>query len=167
MSLTWADHTPETIEWLVNMISPVLFVTHIFEASECKHPRFILRGMICFTLGHYIAFFFSIRRNVWIQFDDTQVKYIKSWESVCNKMLRGRIAPTVLFYESAKSLDSYKDTQILDCIGTQKTNRLMEPEVYFESYEDSEVVNLGGLVWGARLREREAYKRNMHRCCVF
>ena len=57
--------------------------------------------MICYYGKHYIAFFYNHIRKQWFYFDDSNVKAVGSeWLDIQERCIRGRLQPSVLFYES-------------------------------------------------------------------
>lgn len=65
-----------------------------------KSSLYNFRGMICYYGKHYTAYFKSQASGQWFVFDDVTVKPLgKDWSSIQQKCLRGRLQPSVLFYE--------------------------------------------------------------------
>lgn len=62
--------------------------------------RFQLRSMVCFYGSHYHAFVLKSDPKRWMQFDDATVSTIGDWSKVVSKCGRGKIQPSVLFFEA-------------------------------------------------------------------
>ena len=62
---------------------------------------FVLKGMILYWNYHYMSAFrdWQNARDRWTLFDDHYLRDFDSWEEMLKDCVRGRVRPTVLFYE--------------------------------------------------------------------
>ena len=107
--------------------------------------------MVCYVGSHYISFFYSMRRNAWIEFDDSTIITIYDWNEVVGKIVKGKMFPVLIFYELDSALDAFKRQFQLEYIENDTLNYLLDPEVYFESFTDMMSMDLAGLVWKSDL----------------
>ncbi|CAG9317824.1 unnamed protein product [Blepharisma stoltei] len=130
ISLIWNELTSQGIEDFLLHLSPVLDLSHVFTITGQNREiqtRYILRGFICFSLGHYFAFVWNLDSSKWIKLDDTVVRDVENWETLCNKMVRGKMTPILILYESAEFLDTLYNSPC---------------------WKESEYISLAGLNWG-------------------
>lgn len=150
ISFSWAEMSPRLINWFAGVISPVILLRNLFslDPEQSDYPtRYIIKGLICFTSSHYVAFFYSLRRNIWIEFDDERVIQIEHWNEVLGKIMRGRMAPVLMFYEMDAVLDELKIKYQLELLNADIANYLLDPDIYFESYTDVLSLDLAGMEW--------------------
>ena len=161
-AFTWADMSQKIISWFASLIVPVIFLRNLFSLTSDQpdyYSRYIFKGMVCFAGSHYLAFFYSMRRNAWIEFDDNRVIVIYDWSEVLGKVIKGRMAPVLLFYELDAALDMYKRQYQLEYIENDEMNYLLDPEVYFDSFTDVISLDLAGLAWKSDLLDIEQSKK--------
>eukprot|EP01118_Nematostelium_gracile_P009984 TRINITY_DN3392_c0_g1_i2.p1 TRINITY_DN3392_c0_g1~~TRINITY_DN3392_c0_g1_i2.p1 ORF type:complete len:233 (-),score=47.01 TRINITY_DN3392_c0_g1_i2:2-700(-) len=66
--------------------------------------------MICYYGKHYSAYFYNAKTSQWYVFDDTTVKALGGeWPVVRDRCLRGRLQPSVVFYEKEETESLVKD----------------------------------------------------------
>lgn len=72
------------------------------DASQAARTTsaYRLRGMVCFYGRHYVAIFYSSQSQSFIMFDDRRVTHLGDWSAVVDRCCRGKLQPTVLFYEA-------------------------------------------------------------------
>jgi len=116
VSIVWNSPNPslEDIELVMQMIDNTrLDINRLFrrprKISNRENP-YQLRGMVCYYGRHYNAYFYSRRRQRWFVFDDTHVRAIgDSWLEVQQKCIRGRLQPSILFYECQYSKEQHEE----------------------------------------------------------
>jgi hypothetical protein len=131
-------------------MSPVLILRNLFSLSSDEtgyFSRYIFKGMVCFLGSHYVAFFYSMRRNAWMQFDDSSVSMIYDWQEVIGKVIKGRMIPVLIFYELDSILDSFKRQYQLEFLENDTVNYLLDPDIFFDSFTDVLTLDLAGLTW--------------------
>jgi hypothetical protein len=166
ISLIWSESSPKLIQWFSGLIPPVLLLRNLFSLQSSHsdyNSRYIFKGMICFVASHYIAFFYSLRRNVWVEFDDSQVIVIYDWREVLGKVMKGRMMPVLLFYELDAELDRFKREYQLEYIESDLANYLLDPHSYFESFAETLDMDLAGMEW----RSDCVQARDQRRCVLF
>jgi len=113
INVVWGSDMPSLTEIasVLSMMSLQLDMSEVFdlkhkdESTRRKH-LYRLRGMICYYGKHYTAFFHNFSTRKWYVFDDTNVKAVGSdWSLVQQRCLRGRLHPSVLFYEREEIID--------------------------------------------------------------
>jgi hypothetical protein len=169
ISLTWSETSSSKISKFLSTLEPVISLdTVYFMNSEQKdYRRYIIRGMVTFYAQHYIAFFYSASRNSWVQFDDSNVRYIESWDLVVKKLVSGRMAPVLIFYEAARVLDQVKEAMQMEMIGNpihidEGNPTYLNPGLYFENWEEMSSIDLAGFRWG---RTEYASQSSKHKSC--
>jgi hypothetical protein len=70
-----------------------------------------------------------------------------SWTEVYTKLIAGKMKPVMLIYELDAELDKIKREYQLDYIQNEHINYLLDPDVYFESFNDVLALDLAGLAW--------------------
>ena len=55
--------------------------------------------MMCYYGSHFVLISFQPLIKQWVQFDDASVMPLGEWQSVRDKMIRGKLMPITLFYE--------------------------------------------------------------------
>ena len=108
VAIAWADANPSMadVSTLLNCIDPEINLCSVFEPPDIRERgrQWRLRGMICYYLKHYAAYFFSDKKNVWISFDDVSVQEVgPTWKDVVRKCKMGHSKPTVVFFEEVAS----------------------------------------------------------------
>jgi ubiquitin C-terminal hydrolase len=63
----------DEVTQLLAAIELEIDIAKIFDETQ-KGKRYKIRGLICYYLKHYAAYFFSDKENVWISFDDVSVQ---------------------------------------------------------------------------------------------
>jgi ubiquitin C-terminal hydrolase len=58
-----------------------------------------LRSLVCYYGAHYFAFVLLPDRCEWVAIDDARVSPVGSWQDVRAKCERGRVQPSMLFFE--------------------------------------------------------------------
>ncbi|KAG2500861.1 hypothetical protein HYH03_001622 [Edaphochlamys debaryana] len=91
-----------TLEHLDTLFNP----KEVFDGGNCpvQLPSYALHGMFCYYGQHYHAFINRgptqpCEAQEWVMFDDATVSAIGPWAAVSDKCVRGRIQPSVLFYQ--------------------------------------------------------------------
>ena len=162
VSITWSDANQKIMTWLIESISPILLLRNLFSLSS-EQPeyfsRYIFKGLVCFTASHYISFFYSFRRNAWVQFDDSTVRVIENWSFIVEKLIRGKMKPVLLVFELDSELDQYRREHQLEYIENEQINYLLDPDVYFESFTDVMSIDLAGLTWKSEFSDLKAEKK--------
>lgn len=106
------------------LYSFVFFSFHLLSFQRAHTYKF--RGMICYYGLHYIAYFYNCDLKQWFSFDDANVKEVHTilslfflfllravyrflllifwkigadWPSIRERCIKGRMQPSVLFYE--------------------------------------------------------------------
>lgn len=162
VSIIWTEVPGKMLSWLLDSILPVLLLRNLFTLNSDQpeyFSRYIFKGLICFTASHYISFFYSLRRNAWIQFDDCKVRVLESWTQVYAKLVAGKMKPVMLVYELDSEVDKWKREYQLEYIETENINYLLDPDVYFESFGDTLVMDLAGLTWKSELLDAKDAKK--------
>lgn len=162
ISVTWSDVNQRVMSWLIEGISPVLLLRNLFSLSSEQaeyFSRYIFKGLVGFTASHYISFFYSLRRNAWIQFDDSTVRVLDNWSFIVQKLILGKVKPVLLVYELDSELDKFKREYQLEYIEKEQINYLLDPDVYFESFNDVLSLDLAGLTWKSELTEMKTEKK--------
>jgi len=80
------------------------YVENLSDANGPAVPTaaaaYALRAMVCYYGLHYAAFCVAADgAGPWTRFDDATVAPVGSWADLCSACARGRLQPTVLFYE--------------------------------------------------------------------
>lgn len=161
-SFTWAEISQKNISWFASLICPVVFLRNLFSLSSDQmdyFSRYIFKGMVCYVASHYVAFFYSMRRNVWVEFDDSTVMIVYDWSEVLGKVITGKMAPVMLFYELDEMLDMFKRQYQLEYLEHDEANYLLDPENYFDSFADVISLDLAGLSWKSELLDTEDSKK--------
>jgi len=105
VNLAWDSPQPTLgeIRTMFKMLSPTLDLSDIFKIPSHlgeTAPKYRLKGMICYYGKHYNAYFYNESRKIWFLFDDETVKPVgKLWEEVVDRCLRGRLQPSIVFFE--------------------------------------------------------------------
>lgn len=169
MSFTWSDTSSSNIRKFLNILEPVVNIDTVYfmNSKQKDYRRYIIRGMITFYSQHYIAFFYSASRNCWVQFDDSNVRYIETWEQVVNKLVSGRMAPVLVFYEAARILDQVKEAMQMEMIGNplqlnEGNAPFFNPGLYYENWEEMSCIDLAGFRWGVSESMSQSSK---HKSC--
>ena len=68
--------------------------------DDWTSPTFRLRCIMCYYGSHFVLISYKPLIKQWVQFDDAKVTPLGEWQSVRDKMIRGKVMPIVLFYES-------------------------------------------------------------------
>jgi hypothetical protein len=91
----------ESIRRLLSVVTPTLSVPAVFatESKQTHYRSHALRGVVCYALLHYVAFF-QTGASRWVLCDDNIVTLLSSWDEVVEKCVRGQLAPVLLLYES-------------------------------------------------------------------
>ena len=124
--MTWATENPKAKDVLKALISlPEFFeVKQLYRHDVHCNQKYVLRGMICFSNGHYFSFSrrMAIKTDLidglderqkrmlkdnevkndteWILFNDEKLSFVKdNWTGVLNDCIEKGAYPTVLFYE--------------------------------------------------------------------
>jgi len=72
-----------------------------------------LRGMICYYGKHYTAYFYIPSLQRWYVFDDITVRPVGvEWADIQERCLKGRLQPSVLFYESVNPISQSEQDQL-------------------------------------------------------
>eukprot|EP00667_Euglena_gracilis_P003065 EG_transcript_3071 len=101
--LAWAGEqsTREALQRVTGGIGETLQLGDVFrlvaEDGKSPHPH-VLRGMICFYGRHYMAYFWNRIQARWVFIDDSSVRPVGDWGTVCQNIVDGRHMPLVLFY---------------------------------------------------------------------
>jgi len=120
ITLVWdsPDTTVGDIETMLNMISWQIDLSNVFTIDDHvlyddwpkrrKSTHYRLKGMICYYGKHYISYFYSFANLQWFMFDDATVKPVGiDWTAIRERCLKGRMKPTVLFYESLEPHENF------------------------------------------------------------
>ena len=100
--------TSENIQKFLDRMDTTIKLEDIFSQvvvdSNKAEPvaPYALRGLMCYYGQHYSAFFFHEKTKNWFSFDDTSVRPISvDFLQVKEKCVKGKLQPSVLFYERA------------------------------------------------------------------
>eukprot|EP01117_Protostelium_nocturnum_P001079 TRINITY_DN11405_c0_g1_i1.p1 TRINITY_DN11405_c0_g1~~TRINITY_DN11405_c0_g1_i1.p1 ORF type:complete len:633 (-),score=181.22 TRINITY_DN11405_c0_g1_i1:50-1948(-) len=105
VGVVWDSDTPtlEDIAATLKMISLRIDLSNVFNSPDRRNniqSWYKLRGMICYYGKHYIVFLYNERRREWMVYDDVTVKGLgNNWVELQQRMIRGKLQPSVLFYE--------------------------------------------------------------------
>jgi hypothetical protein len=107
VGLVWASaRAPrETINAVLDSIDPYIDVHKMFcrPATAARREEVVaarLRGMFCYYGQHYVACFYNSDVGQWLTFDDAKVRRVgPHWRDALEKIRRGRLQPSLLFYE--------------------------------------------------------------------
>ncbi|KAK9806100.1 hypothetical protein WJX72_001362 [[Myrmecia] bisecta] len=89
-----ADAISSTVDALGNALD----LSRVFKGLPTAQ-RYSLRCVICYFGHHYQAYALSEELDLWLLFDDTNIKLIGDWRDVAFSMRKSRLQPSVLFYE--------------------------------------------------------------------
>lgn len=100
-SLVWPDRIPTQTDTLrvLSSLPDRLSLSELFEGSERTHH--MLKGMILYTPGHYIAMFRD-KSGSWVRYDDYAVRLIQKGADKFEMLadcLRNNLHPVAVFYE--------------------------------------------------------------------
>eukprot|EP00667_Euglena_gracilis_P003554 EG_transcript_3564 len=100
--LAWAGEqsTREVLQGVTGGIGETLQLGDVFRLvaeGDSQHPH-VLRGMICFYGRHYMAYFWNRTHHQWVFIDDSNIRPVGDWSTVCHNIIDGRHMPLVLFY---------------------------------------------------------------------
>ncbi len=105
LCIAWADSNPPVAE-VASFLAAVeqeVDVANIFDQATAfvdRGKRYRLRGVICYYLKHYAAYFFNDKEGVWFSFDDVSVHEVgPTWKDVMRKCRMGHQKPVLLFFE--------------------------------------------------------------------
>ena len=129
-NLNWDTDSPGVQDILRTLVSiPEEFnITNLYTATQTASQNYAFRGMICFTNGHYLAYFrrifikigflsgiditnvnaqaAQIKRDEiqpeteWIQYNDSSIRFVSdNWSGILKECIEHKVFPTVLFYE--------------------------------------------------------------------
>lgn len=101
VGMVWDTPNPpkEDVATALDIISLRIDIGNVFHMSGVRH-MYKFRGMICYYGLHYSAFFWNSELNQWFIFDDANVKEVGAqWADIRDRCIRGRMQPSVLFYE--------------------------------------------------------------------
>jgi len=106
-SIVWDTPTPtlNELDTVLRSLSLQIDLSNIFlmedsNVSQNSPSLYKFRGMICYYGKHYSAYFYNTKLSQWYVYDDTTVKALGShWPAVRDRCLRGRLQPSVVFYE--------------------------------------------------------------------
>ena len=54
-----------------------------------------------------MAYFYSEKHDAWYRFDDESITRVGNWTDVCDKCVKGRTQPIVLFYEKKEIIVNF------------------------------------------------------------
>ena len=110
LCIAWADPNPPVsdVTALLSAMEMELDIGKVFDedpaSSAEKGKRYKLRGIICYYLKHYAAYFYNDKEGVWFSFDDVSVQEVgSSWRDVMKKCRMGHQKPVLVFYEELSS----------------------------------------------------------------
>ncbi len=119
LCVAWADANPPPSD-VANVLAAVeqeLDISVVFEQASSfvdRGKRYKLRGVICYYLKHYAAYFFNDKEGVWFSFDDVSVHEVgPSWRDVMRKCRMGHQKPVLLFYEEVVNDQSEVDSPVI------------------------------------------------------
>jgi len=106
LQCVWSS--PETeradIEALLRTIPQELHVDQFLSVQGSGQDKqaysYRFRGMICYYGRHYMAIFYSSAFQSFVMFDDKRVSNLGDWNAVLERCGRGKLQPTVLFFET-------------------------------------------------------------------
>jgi hypothetical protein len=109
-SLVWARQTSLARSELLQLLLPVMFLNDMMmvSADSTMDKRYILRGMICFRHNHYVAYFYSLSRNFWMQLNDERVTEEGHWSNIVRQIEDFDAFPVLLFFEAASTLTKHR-----------------------------------------------------------
>jgi hypothetical protein len=75
LCIAWSDPDPPLNEvmQLLSSFDQEIDLGKVFK-DETHKKRYRMRGLICYYLKHYAAYFFNDKENVWFSFDDVSVQ---------------------------------------------------------------------------------------------
>ena len=74
-------------------------VASVGHAPAAPLRPYQLRGFICYYGKHYLSFFYSPSHAAWLRFNDGTIKVSGGWEDTAEKIIRGHLQPTILFFQ--------------------------------------------------------------------
>lgn len=111
VGLSWSSISIDAIELKVfmNVLSETFDICKVFPLVEYDGVEaelvYQLKGMVCFYGLHYVSIMYASQSQSWYVFDDVNVLSIgQSWEQVIERVVKGRLQPTLLFYERCPSV---------------------------------------------------------------
>lgn len=75
LCIAWSDSDApmEEVSQLLERIDLELDLAKLFDKNQ-SGKTYRIRGLICYYLKHYAAYFFNDKQNVWFSFDDVSVQ---------------------------------------------------------------------------------------------
>ncbi len=75
MCVAWSEADPplDEVSQLLSAIDMEIDIAKLFSET-LKGKTYKIRGLICYYLKHYAAYFFNDKENVWFSFDDVSVQ---------------------------------------------------------------------------------------------
>lgn len=167
VSIVWDSAEPvlAEIKTSLEMLSKEIDLSYVFSLPN-KPPccTYRLKGMICYYGKHYVAIFNNFDTSEWYMFDDSNVKLIGTdWNQVHQRCLRGRLQPSVIFYEHVEFNHWKPDFRFQKlCVSTVPDDVDMEdlksPEHSFiqipSAHPDDRVFIVQQNTWFYRVQER-------------
>lgn len=115
VGLSWSTVSIDSVELKVfmNVLSETLDICKVFPLVEYRGVEskliYHLKGMVCFYGLHYVSIMYAAHSKSWYVFDDVNVLSIgQSWEQVIARVVKGRLQPTLLFYERCLSMVDHR-----------------------------------------------------------
>ena len=102
LTCAWSTPEPEREEivacfaLLPEQLHPERFL-QVAMAPAVYH----LRGMVLFYGRHYVCVFYAPRARAFVMLDDRRVTRLGAWSDVIARCCKGKLFPTIIFYESA------------------------------------------------------------------
>ena len=90
---------------LMKLVQSFVNLKSMFNASAIEIDSshlMVLRGLVCYSGSHYVAFSRSTSFQTWLMFDDANVVEVGvTFETVIQKCVRSTFQPSLLFYEAS------------------------------------------------------------------
>jgi hypothetical protein len=113
LSVAWSDSDPpmDEVTQLLSAIDLEIDLAKVFFDDGSRGKRYKIRGLICYYLKHYAAYFFSDKENAWISFDDVSVQEVgPTWKDVMRKSRMGHQKPVLIFFEEVSHSSDVTDS---------------------------------------------------------
>lgn len=97
---TKMSEEPVDIENTLKALNPVINPAEVYQGVVACSKK--LRAMVCYYGQHYSAYVQPRGGCSWLSIDDTQQRELGSWADVKAQCVKGRVQPSVLFFDSSQ-----------------------------------------------------------------